>query len=124
MKEDGGSEISTRERERDRKKRKTNMVRRKERARTAEERSCTKFPVYGNASSGTEAGWSVDLSIDRGSEGPRVIVTTAGRPRDKRLRKNTETHERDIRYASDREETEKEKKRWIRETMERSGGKK
>lgn len=68
-------------------------------ARTAEERSCTKFPVYGDASSGTEAGRSIGRRID---PGPRVIVTSRvdraaarhDRPRDKRPRKNTETHER------------------------------
>lgn len=56
------------------------MTRRGVLAQTAEERSCTKFPVYGNASSATEAG-RIDLRI---GPGLRVIAARRlSRPRDK-----------------------------------------
>lgn len=87
------------------------MARRRELAQTAEERSCTKFPVYGNAGSSTTRRPAGRDPIQGSVQGPRVIVTRRTRVRaacQARPRKNTETHERG--QVSDRDK-EKERKR-------------
>lgn len=98
------------------------MARRRELAQTAEERSCTKFPVYGNAGSGTTRRPAGRDPIQGSVQGPRVIVTRRTRVRaacQARPRKNTETHERG--QVSDRDKKEKERER-EKKRMRDNGG--
>lgn len=98
------------------------MARRRELAQTAEERSCTKFPVYGNAGSGTTWRPAGRDPIQGSVQGPRVIVTRQARVRaacQARPRKNTETHERG--QVSDRDKKEKERER-EKKRMRDNGG--